>query len=180
MTWQAEHDKALKDALTHKTATLSDCGTYRYRLGREWGSGIGTTYGFVGVNPSTADADEEDATTKKWRGFVERWDGDGYQVVNLFAFRATDVKQLKAAEDPFGPENGIHMRRFLEEVDVIVPCWGSLAKVPKEHHEYVRYTLAWLRAGRAGKPIKHLGLTKGGDPKHPLMLPYSTQLEDFK
>ena len=165
--------------MTHKTAILSDCGTYRYKLTRTWGSGVGDVYGFIGVNPSTADADLEDATTRKWEGFVRRWGGDGYVVVNLFALRATDPSELARAEDPFGPENGVHMRDLFDEVDVLVPCWGAIGKVPRRHHDHVRYTLAWLRAGRAGKPIRHLGLTKGGDPRHPLMLPSDTRLEDF-
>lgn len=163
----------------HRAAVLSDCGTYRYRLDREWGSGVGTLYGFVGVNPSTADADQEDATTRKWEGFVKRWGGDGYTVVNLFAYRATDVRELGRVDDPFGPLNGHYLRDMLAQVDVVVPCWGDVAKVPRQHHGHVAYTLAWIRAA-AGKPVKHLGLTKGGSPRHPLMLPYSTQLEDFR
>lgn len=163
-----------------RAAELSSCGTYRYRLEREWGDGLGTIYGFIGVNPSTADADVEDATTRKWEGFVRRWGGDGYLVANLFAYRATDVRELGRVDDPHGPENGVHLRRLLEDADVIVPCWGGRGKLPAMLRPHVTYTLAWLRAGRGGKPVKHLGLTNGGDPKHPLMLPYSTQLEDFR
>ncbi|VWD15224.1 hypothetical protein BCO71033_02740 [Burkholderia contaminans] len=31
----------------------------------------------------------------------------------------------------------------------------------------------------SGKPVKVFGLTAGGDPKHPLMLPYDTPLVDW-
>lgn len=179
MKFSAAKLKELKDAMTHKTAVLSDDGLYRYRLTREWGPGVGTIYGFVGVNPSTADADQEDATTRKWRGFVERWDGDGYEVANLYAFRATNPKDLAAAADPRGPGNLSHIHAMAKRCDVLVPCWGNLQKVPRaiRSRTYARSVIKLLQA--TGKPVKHLGLTTAGDPKHPLMLSYSTELEDF-
>jgi len=85
----------------------------------------------VWVNPSTADADVEDATTRKWKGFVERWNGDGYEVVNLYAFRATDPKYLVKADNPRGTRNLVHIKEMADRVDVLVPCWGNLQKVPR-------------------------------------------------
>lgn len=161
----------------HRSAVLSDCGHYRYSLRREWGTGLEPLYGFVGVNPSTADADVEDATTKKWRGFVERWGGSGYLTTNLYAYRTTDVRGLADAEDPRGPGNLAHILAMAKEVDVIVPCWGTLIKVPRKVRSKI-YVGSVLRALLAtGKPVKCLGLNNDGQPRHPLMLPYSTQLQ---
>lgn len=132
------------------------------------------------MNPSTADADNEDATTRKWRGFVERWDGDGYEVTNLYAFRATKPKDLAAADNPRGPVNLYHVNQMAKRCDVLVPCWGNLQKVPRaiRSRTYAQSIIEMLQA--TGKPVKHMGLTNAGDPKHPLMLGYETTiLEDF-
>ena len=77
-------------------AVISECGTYRYRLHR----GEGRTLMFLMVNPSTADAEQDDATIRKCLGFAER-NGFGRIVVgNLFAYRAKDVNALRKAIDP--------------------------------------------------------------------------------
>lgn len=61
-----------------------------------------------------------------------------------------------------------------QEADVLVPCWGDRSKVPKSMHNEIDALLSLLHA--TGKPVMSFGLTASGDPKHPLMLPYSTQL----
>ncbi len=53
-----------------KSATISDCGTYRYHLAREWSTGKPIL--FVMLNPSTADAGEDDPTIRKCLGFATR------------------------------------------------------------------------------------------------------------
>ena len=73
-----------------KSAIISHCGTYRYRLDRMV-SDSGPVYAFFGVNPSTADASVDDATVRKWRGFVQRWGGSRFIVGNVFAYRATGI-----------------------------------------------------------------------------------------
>ena len=159
-----------------RKAVLSACGMYRYQLTRQVKSS-GRMFGFVGVNPSTADASVEDHTTRKWLGFVKRWGGKGYQTVNLFAFRATDVKELANVTDPVGVENDCYIDELIYTCDVLVPCWGSLVKLPAQHRRRAIDVLIKLQA--SGKPINHLGLTKDGQPKHPLLLPYDTKLRDF-
>lgn len=157
-------------------AILSPCGVYRYRLEREVAD-VGLTYAFFGVNPSTADAETDDATVRKWRGFCERWGAKRFIVGNVFAYRATDVGELSRALDPVGPENRTHQRDIIQEADVLVPCWGAREKVK----DVSRIPFTWLIKDltESGKPLKCFGLTKGGDPKHPLMLGYSTELVSF-
>lgn len=105
-------------------AVLSSCGRYRYRLGRQFGLGDRNVV-FVGVNPSTADATVDDPTVRKWIGFAKRWELDRIEVVNLFAYRATDVRALAEAADPVGPENDAYLRAALAGAELVVPCWGS-------------------------------------------------------
>lgn len=155
------------------SAVLSACGRYRYKLTRQVAE-TGLTFGFFGVNPSTADASLDDSTVKKWRGFTRLNGGSGFIVGNVFGLRSTAVKHLAGWEDPFGPLNCIYLQQVIEESDVLVPCWGSLAKLPAPLRGAPPELLTWLQA--AGKPLMCFGLTQDGQPKHPLMLGYGTQL----
>jgi hypothetical protein len=158
------------------SAVISPCGNYRYRLDREV-SDSGPVYAFFGINPSTADAAINDATVRKWIGFVQRWGGSRFIVGNLFAYRSTDVKALGNVEDPFGDEIGDYVTDIITEADILVPCWGNTSKIPPKHVCAVDVFLDALTS--SGKPVKCFGFTKSGDPKHPLMLGYDTELVDW-
>ena len=155
------------------TAVLSPCGTYRYRLERDVGMD-GPVFAFFGVNPSIADATINDQTVGKWIGFVKRWGGRRFIVGNVFAYRATDVRELRAVQQPVGPDNFAHLERIAADADVLVPCWGDRTKVPRSLHHHIDKTLAFLLT--LGKPVRAFGFSKRGDPLHPLMLGYDTKL----
>lgn len=161
------------DLLSKGSAILSDCGQFRYRLERTVAD-AGLVYAFFGVNPSTADAEADDATVRKWRGFVTRWGGSRFIVGNVFAFRATDVRALAAAPDPIGRLNNDHITQIIAASDILVPCWGNRSKVPPQLRSNFRWLMQVLHA--SGKPVMAFGLSKSGDPLHPLMLGYSTPL----
>lgn len=158
------------------SAVISDCGRYRYRLDRKVAD-VGPVYAFFGINPSTADASLDDATVRKWRGFVSRWGGSRFIVGNVFAFRSTDVTALASAEAPDGPLNGRYLRDICVEADILVPCWGDAGKVPLHLRANLRRCLQEVQA--VGKPVRVFGFTKSGDPKHPLMLGYGTPLTGY-
>lgn len=158
------------------SAIISDCGLYRYRLEREVGMD-GPVYAYFGVNPSTADASIDDATVRKWVGFTKVYGGRRFIVGNVFAYRATDVRELAKADNPIGLVNIPHLLRIAADADVLVPCWGNRDKVPRELRPRFDDVLAMLHA--SSKPVMHFGLTASGDPKHPLMLGYATPLAPF-
>lgn len=137
----------------------------------------GSLYLFCGVNPSTADHSVDDATSRKWVGFVSRWRGRGYLAVNPFAYRATDVNELARAADPIGPGNDDEILEAIARADVLVPCWGSRAKLPPSLRPRLDEIAAWMVL--SGKPLFTFGRTASGDPKHPLMLGYDTELEPW-
>ena len=142
---------------TYSTATLSPCGRYRYDLTRRWGDG--PTLLWVMLNPSTADASEDDPTIRRCIGFSKR---DGYgslTVVNLFAYRATDPKALVTVVDPEGPDNWWHIQQAVRSSDAVVFAWGA-AQIPREHH-------IWHGGALIPSPLC-LGHTKKGAPRHPL------------
>lgn len=159
------------------SAILSPCGTFRYTLSRLCRNTSGPSYAFFGVNPSTADALEDDATVRKWTGFVNAWGGSCYSVANVFAYRATNVKKLATVDDPVGHMNFHFQNQLIALADILVPCWGNRSKVPKQLRWHFFALLDRLK--QSGKPVMCFGKTLSGDPKHPLFLPYDTKLEVF-
>lgn len=85
-------------------AVISDCGKYRYSLTRTVpGAESKTRMTVIMCNPSTADATRDDPTIRKLYGFARHLDVGHITVVNVYAYRATDPKELKRTELPQGP-----------------------------------------------------------------------------
>lgn len=162
------------------SAVISDCGRYRYRLERRWDTPSADSYGqttIIMVNPSTADGENDDATIRKLLGFAGgKW--ANIVVGNLFAFRATDVRALRSAADPIGPDNDEHLRTMFDESFRLIFAWGPPAKLPKALRE--RWKFVDDLARRCGKLPHSIGApAKCGHPCHPLMLPYSRELQPW-
>lgn len=137
---------------------------HRYTLLHTWDEllGDGRHAMWIGLNPSTADEHDLDPTLRRIRAFTAREGLSGFVMTNLFAFRATDPRAMKAAEDPVGPENDRWIRRVARGAALIVAAWGT-------HGEFLgrdRQVLALLRA--VGRPVWCLGRTREGYPRHPL------------
>lgn len=158
----------------NSSATISECGRYRYRLWRRWDSELRPVV-FVMLNPSTADADIDDPTIRKCIGFAKRLGFGGIEVVNLFGFRATKPADLWRATDPCGPDNRKHLGIVASaagECDTPVICaWGAHARKAPKHAESIRQLLI----EKGCRPMA-LRLLNDGTPEHPLMLPYSCEL----
>lgn len=154
-------------------AVLSACGTYRYRLWRRW-SDILPTAIFIMLNPSTADAEEDDPTIRKCIGFAQRMSCGGLVVLNLFAYRATDPDACRRATDRRGPENDEHLRSALAMASAsnlpVVAAWGN-AKWAAPRAKTVRQMAAEKRV-----PLLCLDRNKNGSPKHPLYIAYPGRL----
>lgn len=155
-----------------RSAVISECGAYRYVLGRDWDIAR-PLLGFIMLNPSTADADIDDPTIRKCIGFSERLGFGALRVVNLFAFRATKPAALKAAGYPVGPDNDTHTWGTLAACDTIVCAWGVNARNLSRPQEVVSSLRAMRRTPKA------LKLTEDGIPCHPLMLPYTCTLTEY-
>ncbi len=148
---------------------MSTDGFYRFRLWRRWAprnNGQGHIV-FVMLNPSTADANDDDATIRRCIGFAKRWGHGGLEVVNLFAFRATDPKVLRLAPaaatgDPMNLDTVVDV---CSKNGPIMLAWGVNAR---HHRDRVVQVETHLR--RLGRPLYTLGLAKGGQPLHPLRL----------
>lgn len=141
-------------------AIFSPCRTWRYELWRTWGEGDRRVL-FVMLNPSTADERVLDPTLRRCRQFATSWGFDGMVIRNLFAYRATDPKDLLTAADPVGPDNDKWLAHPAGVTRTIVG-WGA------SHH-----ALTVPRAREVMRLLGRtycLGLTKEGMPWHPLHL----------
>lgn len=157
-------------------ATISECGLYRMDLFRivskPTAEPIEIVY--VGVNPSTAGPLNDDQTIAKLREFTRRSGAFKFSIVNLFAYRSTDVKELAKVSDPVGKLNNRAISDALARSDIVVPMWGSRNKLPKVLWPRIDEVVDGIR--RSNKLVMTFGFTKTGDPKHPLMLGYDTKL----
>ncbi len=156
------------------SAIISPCGQYRYRLERDISLLPGPSVAWIMVNPSTADATEDDHTIRKVRGFSERFGFGRVIVGNLFAFRATDIRALRTAADPIGVEASSHLRLIMRDAERIIVAWGPLAKLPR--HLRTRWHEVRGIAEALRVPLWCLGTAQDGHPLHPLMQPYDRPL----
>jgi len=153
-----------------KSATISDCGRYRYLLRRHWDEQK-MAVSFVMLNPSTADADKDDPTIRSCCRLARSWNYGGIAVVNLFAWRATDPRELTKADDPVGPENDEYIRMAVRNTDFTICAWGAYAAAGPR----IKPVVAIIRQYR---DFAHcLGTTKAGHPKHPLYIKTGTTPE---
>ena len=143
-------------------AAISPCGTYRYTLDRVWDTSLPRAL-FIMLNPSTADASEDDPTIRRCRSFATREGCGGLTVVNLYALRSTNPDALATHPNPVGPDNDLHIALALDQRPAkVIAAWGAHL-FAKTRATAVARTLA-AHGGR----LECLGLTKAGDPRHPL------------
>lgn len=148
--------------VVEKAATISGDGLYRYGLHRWWGWGDRLV--FVMLNPSTADANQDDPTIRRCMGFARTLGFDGINVFNLYAFRAARPADLWLADEPTGGQrNDDLLREVLRQskAQPVVAAWGANAKADR-----VSTFMSW----RGSERVLALGLTKAGAPRHPLYL----------
>ena len=147
-----------------------EMGGYRYTLYRDipaisgQGAGQPPRVLFIMLNPSTATDDTDDPTIRRCMGFAESWGYGTLHVVNLFALRATKPQALKLSRDPIGKENDAEILIRAINADLVVAAWGNHGKL------YNRGTHVVSKLTRAGIDLHCLGVTKAGEPKHPLYI----------
>jgi hypothetical protein len=146
-------------------------GNYRYLLGREWNVNK-PQITFVMLNPSTADAYQDDSTLRKCINFAQSWGYGSLEVVNLFAYRATKPRDMRQVADPVGSKNNYYLQLATKRAALIIVAWGANGSFQNRNEEVVN-----LISGQ--QPLYCLGLTKHGHPRHPLYIKNNTQLIIF-
>lgn len=147
---------------TSAGAEFSTCGLFRYVLWRWWDSSLPPAL-ILGLNPSTADAEHDDATINRDVAFAKSWGFGGLLKANLFAFKATQPEDMKRAVDPVGPDNDRMLRRYVERAGITVCAWGTDGGYRNRDEEVCELL--------KGHTLHALRLTKHGYPGHTLYLP---------
>lgn len=164
---------------------------YRYLLWREWRfpRDDANWYGdperdgrpkpclFIMLNPSTADSEKDDPTINRCVNFAKASRYERLEVVNLFAYRTTSPKVLKALtheHDPVGWLNLISIERAARDAGIIILAWGAHGG-----HLGQDETVLKLLEPYAAK-LRMLELTKGGRPKHPLYIHSARRPQPFE
>lgn len=147
-------------------AVYSECERYRYSLTRTWDP-EGSRILFVMLNPSTATEVQNDPTVERCERRARTLGHGAFRVCNIFAWRDTDPKKMRAATDPNGPDNDAAIRDGAAWAQVVLCAWGTHGA----HLDRGPQVARLLRD--TGQPLVHLGLTKDGHPKHPLYIGYA-------
>ncbi len=178
--------------LVDQLSVETEDGPWRYRfwlsrfVGPTWAPNTDAADGaakrwcvFVMLNPSTADATNDDPTIRRCMSFARREGCWNLGVVNLFAARATKPKRLVDCPDLKSEANVPAVRMAVQTADVLVAAWGA--------HDMA---LPWqVRAHRApiegiarmsAQPLFCLGMTKGGAPRHPLYVRGDQPLVEYQ
>lgn len=151
---------------------FSDCRKYRYYLEVTWDVMLPKLV-FLMLNPSTADEQANDPTVERCERRARALGYGSVIILNLFAYRATDPSDMKAVDDPIGPDNDLvidcTVRATIAHEGTIVCAWGN-------HGTHLG------RAAAVRAAIEDLGAipmavacNKNGEPGHPLYVPYEQQ-----
>lgn len=156
-------------------AAFSPCRNYRYLLTRRWGHG--PTVCWVMLNPSTASAFADDATSSRVMGFTKSLgDYGGCVIVNLYSLRSTDPKALwtRTEAERIGPLGD----QFITEQAVgrshVIAAWGSHGARNGRGNQVAD------QLAEAGVTLHCLGTTANGQPRHPLYVPSSTPFRPYQ
>lgn len=156
----------MSESKTEMGAELSASRNYRYRLWRRWSDS--PTWAYVMLNPSTADEYTDDHTLRRCQNIARANGAGGIEVVNLFALRATDPREVKARLDiAVGYRNTAEIATAAEGCSILVAAFGTFPWA-RAHAE-----LVIKRMQELGHRWHVLGLTAAGWPRHPSRLPGS-------
>jgi len=150
-------------------AEFSACEKYRYSLWRIWD--VNKPYVlFLMLNPSTADDLSNDPTVERCERRVRKMSGfGGLKVANIFAYRATNPREMKRQPDPIGPDNNAAIIKLATEAGMVVCAWGNHAS----HLDRGKSVRSLLKEN--GIEPYALGITGAGEPNHPLYIGYDVK-----
>lgn len=106
--------------------------------------------------------------------FTKQLGTDELDIVNLFAYRSTDPKELYVKDNPIGVENDTFIIESIKTSKFVIVGWGNHGKLHNRSSEVVTTLLKQYK-----NRIFALRILKNGEPGHPLYIPYSSKLKRF-
>ena len=187
---------AAESSTSHASFSVSDApseagfssdGHYRLWLRRGWSGGSGTLI-FIGLNPSAADGRHDDPTLRRLIGFGRGWGYNELVVLNLFARISASPAVLRRVKDPIGVSNDLELKgwcgRWARQSSTDLWCgWGGSGSFQGRDQQ----VLAWLDCLWKERQLRHpdasppfcIGLTRTGQPRHPLYASADLMLRPF-
>ncbi len=161
-------------------AIHSDCCNYRYFLSRIWNADDPMLM-FIMLNPSKATVLKSDMTVTLCTNRAVTGGYGGICVLNIFAYMATDRRELRQIETPIGLRNDEIIRQQVELIrarDKIVCAWGVDGSIKRRGNAVRRI----LRES-TNCPLYHLGqpgLPRESHPPHPRLVLNSNNNQAFQ
>lgn len=153
-----------------KGADFSRDGKYRYRLWRIWDSALPLAM-VIGLNPSTANADKDDATINNLRTALSALGFGGFYMMNCWAYITSKPELLMI--NPMSEEwNNNMISVTASKCAVVIFAWGTF-KIVNETGRDKELEEMFPNA-------KCFGKNKNGTPMHPLALMYNGTVKNPK
>jgi len=163
--------------------SFSDCRKYRYTLLHRWDELFERRRAiFICLNPSTADENKLDPTLTRIKSFSERLGANEFLMLNIFAYRATDPKDMMAVADPIGPENDAYIQAAITEAYElnqgsldIIGGWGNHGLHGNRQVAFLELMVPYRKLPNLN--IACLGKNANQTPKHPLYIAANRDFE---
>lgn len=150
-------------------AIFSNCRKYRFVLYRIWDKKRKYLI-FIGLNPSTADENQNDNTVIKVINFTRKWGYGGVFMMNCYPYISTDPERLIMNKD-YNKFNFECINKISKKCSKIIFSWGNF--------KIVRDNKTDIKLYKMFKSAYCLIQNKNGSPRHPLYVPYNTKLKKF-
>lgn len=150
-------------------------GGCRIELRREWGSGPRACV--IGHNPSDADAQKDDPTSKWWNRWFNHFGFGSYIACNLYPFCSASpaecYKRVREGMDgrDYAARDMIHfvnlpaVVEIAKRADQVFVCWGNIAA----DDVWIEHVIEEIQTGVEPYPdLWCWGKTRSGAPTHPM------------
>ena len=143
---------------------------------------------FIGLNPSKANSSNNDRTLTRIINFCSRWNYKNIYIINLFGLISKSPIQLSKSNKPIGGNNDLIILKSLEFWLEDSNCdlwlgWGDKGQLKGRDRKVLKlikkFSNSKSNENSYSKRVLSLGLSKKGNPLHPLYMPNRSFLRKF-
>lgn len=153
-----------------KGARFSLDKKHRFLLWRVWERSKGLVC-YVGLNPSVANANEDDNTITRLIHFTRSHGYGGFYIVNLFSHVATDFKELKSESEANDIRDNFYIWKFASKSKLVCLMYGNQGTYNKRSFQVLKMLADLSLIGK----LFAFKITKKLNPYHPLYLGNNTR-----